>query len=44
METRLGRIERTVYVASGGIAIIIFLVGWVFRPIIVAMAEKIVGG
>ena len=44
ISARLSRIEKMVWAAAGGVAILIILIGWVFRPIISAVAERILNG
>lgn len=41
---RLSRVEKIVWSAAGGVAILIILIGWVFRPVISAVAERILNG
>jgi len=40
LENRLFRLQITVWLAVGGITAVLGLVGWVFRPIIAVIAEK----
>ena len=41
---RLGRVEKVVWFAAGGVAVLLGLIGWVFRPIINAIAQRIMDG
>ena len=38
---RLSRIEKVVWGAAGGVVLLVFLIGWVLRPIINAIASRI---
>lgn len=44
LDRRLGRVEKFVWAVGGGVAVLVVIVGWVFRPILQVMAEKMISG
>lgn len=47
LDSRLSRVEKVMWVATGGVAALVAVLGWiglVFRPIIAAIAQRIMNG
>lgn len=45
LQVRLGRVEKFMWIATGAVLVIVFsvgLVGWILRPIVNAVVEKLV--